>query len=241
MKQTELTIKGTNMKQSELFKLLNGVNVNDYLEEKQGLSYLKWMEAFRILQNYVDEVNYKVIETDEGFQYWDTPLGLVVKTEVSVIYKGDEITKTFSLPVLDFKNNQMFSNPGKMIKFNKEIDKPIATLFDINTTIQRCYVKTIAMLGLGSYVYSGFKKPETDCEVSAKVIDKETLEKERIKQKNKELWTKFNSILKEKDVNLDEFLEYKSIKKTEKDKLIKMVVLFLDNIEDEIKNFKGDK
>lgn len=206
-------------KQSELFKLLNGINVNAYIEEKQGLSYLKWMEAFRILHNYVDAVNYKIIETEEGLQYWDTPLGIIVKTEVSVIYKNEKIIKQFSLPVLDFKNNPMYSTEGKVIRFNKEIDRPVASVFDINTSIQRCYVKTISMLGLGSYIYSGYDKPETDNEVDAKIVDKATKEK----QDNNKLWKDFKEKVESEGKTTDDILKENKLTIKDKDKLLVFV------------------
>ncbi len=47
-------------------------------------------------------------------------------------------------PVLDGKNRPMFE----------------PTAFDINTSIQRCLVKAIALHGLGLYVYAGEDLPE---------------------------------------------------------------------------------
>ena len=41
---------------------------------------------------------------------------------------------------------------------NKPIEKPSA--FDINSSIQRCLVKAIALHGLGLYVYAGEDLPE---------------------------------------------------------------------------------
>lgn len=64
--------------------------------------------------------------------------------EVAVTVKG--ITLSQIHPVLDNKN------------------KPIITptVFDINTSIQRCLVKAIALHGLGLNVYAGEDLPATD-------------------------------------------------------------------------------
>jgi len=202
-------------KQAKLFKLLNGVNVNKYVDKKQSLSYLKWMEGFRILHNYVEAVEYRVIDS-EGYQYFDSPLGIYVKTEVSVWFEGEKITKSFTLPVLDFSNNPMYSTEGKVIRFKKEIDRPIANMFDINSTIQRCYIKTIAMLGLGSYIYSGFEQPETENMIDAKVIDGKQQEQER---KNK-IWADFNSLLKKNKIEIEEYLTKNKIDKKNKTELM---------------------
>ena len=49
-------------------------------------------------------------------------------------------------PVLDGKNRPIFE----------------PTAFDINTSIQRCLVKAIALHGLGLYIYAGEDLPEGD-------------------------------------------------------------------------------
>jgi hypothetical protein len=41
---------------------------------------------------------------------------------------------------------------------NKPVQNPNA--FDVNTALQRCLVKAIAMLGLGLYIYAGEDLPE---------------------------------------------------------------------------------
>ena len=65
-----------------------------------------------------------------------------VFVEVAVTVQG--ITLSQIHPVLDGRN--------------RPIDQP--TAFDINTSIQRCLVKAIALHGLGLYVYAGEDLPQ---------------------------------------------------------------------------------
>ena len=62
--------------------------------------------------------------------------------EVAVTVQG--LTLSQIHPVLDGKNRPIFE----------------PTAFDINTSIQRCLVKAIALHGLGLYIYAGEDLPE---------------------------------------------------------------------------------
>src|SRR5207344_1852762 len=76
----------------------------------------------------------------DGLPFLRTEVGYFV--EVAVTVQGVALTQIH--PVLDSKN------------------RPIAepTCFDINTSIQRCLVKAIALHGLGLYVYAGEDLPD---------------------------------------------------------------------------------
>ena len=84
----------------------------------------------------------------DGMPFMSTQFGVFV--EVAVTVEG--ITHSQIHPVL---NNQ-----------NKPIDSPNS--FQINTSIQRCLVKAIALHGLGLYIYSGEDLPESAKEEAAK-------------------------------------------------------------------------
>ena len=75
----------------------------------------------------------------DGEPYLHTEVGYFV--EVAVTVEG--ITLSQIHPVLDAKN--------------RTIEAP--TAFDINTSIQRCLVKAIALHGLGLYIYAGEDLP----------------------------------------------------------------------------------
>ncbi len=125
--------------ETNYFTELYGKNVNDHIEVKGKFSYLSWPYAVAELNKVDASANWEVKRFDY-MPYLKTPLGYFV--EVAVTCKG--ITKSQIHPVL---NNQ-----------NKPILEP--TVFDINTSIQRCLVKAIALHGLGLYVYAGEDLPE---------------------------------------------------------------------------------
>lgn len=200
---------------NELYNRLNSVNVNVYTQEKNKLTYLNWASAFRVLEQHVSTLEYRIVENNDGFPYWDTPLGVFVKTEMTV----DGITKGMTLPVMDFTNAPMYSTPGKVIRFKKEVDRPVASSFDVNSSIMRCYVKNIAAFGLGNYIYEGMKAPETSNEVSAKVVDAEALEKAR----KVKLWNDFTKTMKKHDIVAKEFLEFNNIDMKDKEGLMYFV------------------
>lgn len=117
------------------------INVNEYTEKKNGLTYLSWAGAWGEALKADPAVNFKV-EMFDG-----TPLMMVggsFMVWVTVTMFGKPVT--CMLPVLDFRN------------------KPISTpnAFDVNTSIMRCLVKAIAMHGLGLYIYAGEGAPEDD-------------------------------------------------------------------------------
>lgn len=214
---------------TELYNRLNNINVNEFTEEKNGLTYLSWASAFRILQQYATDIEYAIIESPEGLVYWDTPMGIYVKTEFTV----DGTTKSMMLPVMDFKNNAMFSTPGKVINFGKETDRPVAKMTDINNAIMRCYVKNIAMFGLGAYIYEGRDEPVKIDAFKAKAVKVQS-QAEVEENKKREMWAKFNEDLKHEEIDLNKFLEFYKIKMTQKVKLMKFVEEF--TTDDDVRN-----
>lgn len=136
-------------KSCNYFETLNQINVNEHVEKKGGFSYLSWTYAVAELRKRYPEATWEVTKYN-GLPYLETPLGYFV--EVTVTVNGIPMTQVH--PVLD-NRNQVIKQP---------------TAFHINTSIQRCLVKAIALHGLGLYIYSGEDLPETPKEpVSEKV------------------------------------------------------------------------
>lgn len=139
--QIEVTTEEVNY-----FKQMFGINVNDKLDQKNGLSYLSWAWAWaetkKIDPRAKQVTHYFPYEGNHDVQvpYLKTPNGFFV--QVSVTIHGH--TETEMLPVLDHRN------------------KPIANpnAFEINKNQKRCLVKAIALHGLGLYVYAGEDIPE---------------------------------------------------------------------------------
>jgi uncharacterized protein DUF1071 len=124
---------------NNLFEELASLNVNEYVERKGRFNYLSWAHAVDILKRKDPNAKWEVMRFD-GLPYLQSDCGFFVEVAVTV----NEITLSQIHPVLD--NN------------NKPILKPNA--FQINTSIQRCLVKAIAIAtGLGLYIYAGEDLP----------------------------------------------------------------------------------
>ena len=123
------------------FARLNAINVSEHIEKKGQFSYLSWPYAVAQLR-LADPAACWEVRRFDGLPYLKTEAGYFV--EVAVTLQG--ITLSQIHPVLDGKNRPIFE----------------PTAFDINTSIQRCLVKAIALHGLGLYIYAGEDLPEGD-------------------------------------------------------------------------------
>jgi hypothetical protein len=123
------------------FAHLNQINVSEHIERKGAFSYLSWPFAVAQLR-LADPAATWEVRRFAGLPFLKSDCGHFV--EVAVTVQG--VTLSQIHPVLDAKN------------------RPIAepTSFDINTSIQRCLVKAIALHGLGLYIYAGEDLPDTN-------------------------------------------------------------------------------
>ena len=124
--------------ETNYFARLNQINVSDHIEKKGDFSYLSWPYAVAQLR-LADPTAVWEVRRYDGLPYLKTDTGYFVEVAVTV----QNVTLTQIHPVLDGKN--------------RPIVEP--TAFDINTSIQRCLVKAIALHGLGLYVYAGEDLP----------------------------------------------------------------------------------
>lgn len=129
-----------------VFETLSKINVNDYTNEKGGLTYLAWSHAWRILQENYPESEYTFLKP---IFYEDGSCEVVVEVTV------ESASRTMTLPVMDYKNKAI-QNPNSR---------------DISDTKMRCLVKAIAMFGLGLYVYSGLQETVSDTEAKHELLD----------------------------------------------------------------------
>lgn len=121
------------------FEKLAAIDCSEYVEKKGKFSYLSWTWAVKQLRKVDPTATWEVIRHN-GLPYLKTECGFFV--EVAVTCQG--ITLSQIHPVLNGAN--------------KPIPQPNS--FDINTSIQRCLVKAIALHGLGLYIYAGEDLPE---------------------------------------------------------------------------------
>ena len=141
----------------EKFQELYSLNVNGYVEKKQGLSYLTWSYAWAEFKKIYPDATYTIQKDENGRCYFgDEQIGYMVYTSVS----AGGLTYEMWLPVMDNANKSM-----KLQSYTyktKSGDKSVEaiSMFDINKTVMRCLVKNLAMFGLGLYIYAGEDLPE---------------------------------------------------------------------------------
>jgi len=126
------------MSDTNYFTELAKINVSEHVEKKGRFSYLSWTFAVNELRKKHPDATWEVKRFDNK-PFMQTELGYFV--EVGVTVNGIELSQIH--PVLN-NRNQPIENPST---------------FDINTSIQRCLVKAIALHGLGLYIYAGEDLP----------------------------------------------------------------------------------
>lgn len=140
------------------FTELYGINVNDKVEKKNGLSYVSWPYAWAEVKKLHPDATYTVYENRDGWCYHTDGKTAWVKTGVTV----NGIEHIEYLPVMDFKNRSI---PLEQI-----------TSFDVNKAIQRSLTKAVARHGLGLYIYAGEDLPETDVTANAVPVEHVAIE-----------------------------------------------------------------
>ena len=116
------------------YKELRQIDVSKYTEKKNGLTYLSWAWAVDQLLLADPKAHWFYPE----YQRWGNGTVMVFCTVVA-----NDIARTAQLPVIDYRN------------------KPIAEpdSFAVNTAMQRCLAKAIALHGIGLYIYNGEDLP----------------------------------------------------------------------------------
>jgi hypothetical protein len=122
------------MENKNWFAELSAVNVDKLREKKGRFDYLSWAVALRELKKVYPKAHFEVIKYDNK-PYCATESGFFVEVAVTI----DGLTQSQIHPVLD--------------NANRPIAKPNA--FQINTSIQRCLAKAIALHGLGLSLFAG--------------------------------------------------------------------------------------
>ena len=127
-------------KTTNYFTELDQLDVTRHVEKKGRFSYLSWAHAVRELKKRHPSATWTVHEYGENsIPYIKTECGFFVKVTVTV----NDISHAQVHPVLDHQN--------------KPVTAPNA--FQINTSIQRCLAKAIALHGLGLHLYAGEDLP----------------------------------------------------------------------------------
>jgi len=141
------------------FDVLHTIDLNSELKNIQGNKYLPWNRAWSNLCKSFPNATYYIHESSECVPYFESRAGLFVKVSVTI----DDITHTMIRPVYDLRNLSMRIEPRQVQYGNRMVDVNGATANDINDSIMRCLTKTIAMHGLGIYIFED--KPYADAEL----------------------------------------------------------------------------
>lgn len=141
----------------EKFQELYSLNVNQYVEKKNGLSYLSWSYAWAEFKKIYPDATYEVKKDAEGRCYFgDDDFGYMVYTTIT----AGGLTYEMWLPVMDANNKAMKRNAYTYATRGGDRRVEAMTMFDVNKTVMRCLVKNLAMFGLGLYIYAGEDLPE---------------------------------------------------------------------------------
>lgn len=124
------------MDKSSKYLELRKININEHTEKKGKFTYLSWAWAVDQLLQLDPLATWRY---DNPMSFGDT---LMVFCTVTAFGKD----MTAQLPVM---NNQ-----------NKAMPNPDA--FAVNTAMQRCLAKAIALHGLGLYIYAGEDLPDEE-------------------------------------------------------------------------------
>ncbi len=122
------------------FKEAYELPIGKHVEKKGRFNYLSWCYAVKHLRENFKEATWEIKENAEGLPLFPMPNGFMVC--VTVIIDGFRFPQW--MPILNNKN--------------KTIIDPNA--FEINTSIQRCLTKAIALAsGVGLALYAGEDLP----------------------------------------------------------------------------------
>ena len=171
-------------KTTNYFTELDQVDVTQHIEKKGKFNYLSWAYAVRELKKRHPHATWTVHEWD-GMPFISTTCGFFVKVTVIV----NEVEMTQVHPVLDHQS--------------KPITAPNS--FQINTSIQRCLAKAIALHGFGLHIFVGEDLP------SSPPIDalqqKELLDLAKDRNVEKDLLDQIMGQISSEKINKSNFLE----------------------------------
>lgn len=129
------------------FATLRKIDVSQYVEKKNGLSYLSWAWAVDQLLQRDPTATWEYRFSGDPQTKEQVPMVFIGATAmVFCTVRAFGVERTAQLPVMDHRN--------------KPIPDPDA--FQVNTAMQRCLAKAIALHGIGLYIYNGEDLPPED-------------------------------------------------------------------------------
>lgn len=144
-----------------IFSQLYAISVSDAVKQKNGLDYLPWARAWKLLKEIDPEATYEYHQfEDQSFFLFIEGTGSFVK--VSVTTGG--LTHTAVLPLLDFRSKPLLSQPKSD---------------QVNRGLQRALTKAIGMHGLGLPLYEGEDLEDLESDTVTKESTKRSGKKRR--------------------------------------------------------------
>jgi len=133
---------------SLIWEKLSSIDVSAHTSDKNGLTYLSWAWAWKVLKDHYPEASFEYREY-EGPRESGLPMldHLIYPDGTALVectvHIGDSF-QVMSLPVMDYRNNAIVTPDSRAVSDAK----------------QRALTKTIAMFGLGLYIYAGEDLPD---------------------------------------------------------------------------------
>ena len=132
---------------TDVWNTLSKINCNEHKQEKNGLSYLSWSWAWKVLMDNYPEARYEFTLQEKADGTMSDVLEYSDGTcQVECTIRIGDLHRTMWLPVMDYRN--------------KAITNPSARA--ISDTKMRCMVKCIGIFGLGLYIYAGEDLPDSE-------------------------------------------------------------------------------
>ena len=176
----------TTKKTTNYFTELDRVDVTQHIKKKGKFNYLSWAYAVRELKKKHPTATWTIHEYGENCTpFVQTECGYFVKVTVHV----DGVDMTQVHPVLDHNN--------------KTVQTPNA--FQINTSIQRCLAKAIALHGLGIHIFANEDLPASP--PLDKLQEKELIDLLIERKVEENLLTKVKKQIKTEAINQGNFLQ----------------------------------
>ena len=150
------------------WKQLKSVEIKDMIEKKGKYSYISWAMAWSAQCDIYPDATFEKHCNEQGFPVFKDEQGWCF-TKVTVTVKGKSVTEM--LPVLN-NYNKPIKNPDSM---------------DVNTSLQRCLAKAVALHGLGVHVYSGEDIAEIPDNLGEEDAKPKTIQKSDVKKVEEEV------------------------------------------------------
>lgn len=143
---SEVVEKGYRSEFAEIWETLASIDVSKHIEKKLGLSYLSWAWAWATLMEEFPDSTY-AFSANEVHQDGSETVHCTIQILNS--------RRSMWLPVMDHKNNAIIKPSARQVSDAK----------------MRCLVKTMAMFGLGHYIYAGEDLPEVRSEPKEQKVE----------------------------------------------------------------------